>query len=223
MLGLIFFGTRGVTYGSEGGEFHCPDCEGKEQYRHRKVRRFFTLYFIPLIPLDLLGEYIECQRCTSTYKTSILDFDPKAAEAREEAAFRGAMRRVLVLMMLADGVVEQSEIEAIQSILGKLEDREVPREEIDGEVSRAQIDATDIEHYCRSMAGYLNDSGREMVIKAALLVASADGNFDQSEREALAAIATALNMSRAHFTGVVTEMTRDTPPAAPAAPAGPPN
>ncbi|MBA3819711.1 MAG: hypothetical protein H0X17_12515 [Deltaproteobacteria bacterium] len=43
MLRLIIFGTRGVTYGSDGGQFFCPDCEGKEQYRHRKVRRFFTL------------------------------------------------------------------------------------------------------------------------------------------------------------------------------------
>lgn len=219
MLGLIIFGTRGVTYGSDGGQFFCPDCEGKEQYRHKKVRRFFTLYFIPVIPLDLLGEYVECQRCASTYKTSILDFDPSAAEAHEEAEFRRAMRRVLVLMMLADGVVEDAEIDAIQTILGKLEEREVPREEIQREVAAAQVEATDIEHFCAGMAGYLNDSGREMVVKAAILVASADGSFDQSERDALASIANALNMSRAHFSGVVNDMMRDQP----AAPAGPPN
>lgn len=220
MLGLIIFGTRGVTYGSDGGQFFCPDCEGKESYKHKKVRRFFTLYFIPVIPLDLLGEYVECQRCASTYKTSILDFDPSAAEEREEAEFRRAMRRVLVLMMLADGVVEDSEIDAIQTIIGKLEDRDVPRDEIQREVATAQADATDIEHFCKGMAGYLNDSGREMVIKAAILVASADGTFDQSERDALASIANALNMSRAHFSGVVNDMMRDQPPAAPA---GPPN
>src|SRR5687768_587685 len=114
MLGLIIFGTRGVTYGSEGGQFFCPDCEGKEQYLHRKVRRFFTLYFIPVIPLDLLGEYIECQRCTSTYREDVLAFDPQQQADAEEAEFQKAMRRVLVLMMLADGVVDDSEVEAIQ-------------------------------------------------------------------------------------------------------------
>src|SRR5512138_1598119 len=112
MLGLIIFGTRGVTYGSEGGQFFCPSCGEKQSYLHKRVRRFFTLYFIPLIPLDLLGEYIECQSCTSTYKTTILDYNPEKAAAAEEAEFQKAMRRVLVLMMLADGVVEQSEIEA---------------------------------------------------------------------------------------------------------------
>ncbi|MDQ3334481.1 MAG: TerB family tellurite resistance protein [Myxococcota bacterium] len=220
MLGLIIFGTRGVTYGSEGGQFFCPDCEGKESYRHRRVRRFFTLYFIPLIPLDLLGEYIECQRCTSTYKISILDFDPQKSADAEEAEFQKAMRRVLVMMMLADGVIEDTEIEAIQTILGKLEDREVPRSEVEAEITRAQSEQTSIETYCRGMAGYLNDSGREMVVKAAILVAGADGKFEESERDALASIATALNMSRAHFSGIINDLTRDPPPSAPA---GPPN
>ena len=190
MLGLIIFGTRGVTYGSEGGQFYCPDCDGEKAYRHRKVRRFFTLYFIPLIPLDLLGEYIECQTCTSTYKPTVLAFDPKATEKREEAEFRQAMRRVLVLMMLADGVVEESEIQAIQGILGKLENRIVERS--------------------------------EMVVRAALLVATADGKFDDTERDALAKMATALNLSRAHYSGIVNEVLTEVP-APDRPPAGPPN
>ncbi len=224
MLGLIIFGTRGVTYGSEGGQFYCPDCDSERTYKHRKVRRFFTLYFIPLIPLDLLGEYIECQTCTSTYKPSILEFDPKGSAKREEAEFRQAMRRVLVLMMLADGVVEDSEIEAIQSILGKLESRTVERAEIEAELAKAKSSSEDLAHYCKTMAGSLNDAGREMVVRAALLVATADGKFDDSERDALAKVATALNLSRAHFAGIVTEVLSEVPPPPPPhVPAGPPN
>ena len=222
MLGLIIFGTRGVTYGSEGGQFYCPDCDGEKAYKHRKVRRFFTLYFIPLIPLDLLGEYIECQTCTSTYKPSVLAFDPKASEKREEAEFRQAMRRVLVLMMLADGVADESEIQAIQDILGKLENRSVPRSEIESEIGAAKSASSDLSHYCKSMAGSLNDAGREMVIRAALLVANADGKFDDSERDALAKMATALNLSRAHYTGILNEVMSQMP-AHGQPPAGPPN
>ena len=218
MLGLIIFGTRGITYGSQGGQFHCPDCDAREQYLHRKVRRFFTLYFIPLIPLDLLGEYVECQKCTSTYKPSVLEFDPGANEERGEAEFRQAMRRVLVLMMLADGVVEESELDAITTILGKLEDRTVERAEVEAELARARVAQTDIEHYCKGMAGYLNDSGREMVIKAALLVAAADGTIDDKERDALAKMASALNMTKAHFAGIVNGVLGE-----PAPPKGPPN
>ena len=209
MLGLIIFGTRGVTYGSVTGQFFCPDCGDQRTYRHRRVRRFFTLYFIPLIPLDLLGEYVECERCASTYRTEILQHDPRENADRQEAEFRQAMRRVLALMSLADGHVDDSEIDAIAVILGRLEDREVTRAEIEAELARAREAKIDIEHYCQEMAGYLNDAGREMVVKAALLVASADGTFDDAERSALAKIASALNMSRAHFAGVVAEMARE--------------
>jgi uncharacterized tellurite resistance protein B-like protein len=218
MLGLIIFGTRGVTYGSEGGQFFCPDCNGKEAYLHRKVRRFFTLYFIPLIPLDLVGEYVECQKCSSTYKTSILQLDPGVDEEHQEAEFRQAMRRVLVLMMLADGVVEESEIAAIQTILGKLESRTIERAEIEAELARARSGSTDIAEYCKSMAGYLNDAGREMVVKAALLVAAADGTIDDSERDALGKMAMALNMTKTQFAAIVATVVGD-----PARPKGPPN
>lgn len=223
MLGLIIFGTTGITYGSEGGNFYCPDCDGEKAYRHRKVRRFFTLYFIPLIPLDLLGEYVECQTCTSTYKPSVLEFDPKGSEEGAEAEFRIAMRRVLVLMLLADGVVDESEIEAIQAILGKLEDRDVERSEIEDEIAKAKAAPDDLAQYCKTMAGSLNDAGREMVVRAALLVATADGSFDDSERDALAKMATALNLSRAAYAGIVTEVLANAPKPPPQAPAGPPN
>lgn len=69
---LIFFGTRGVTYSHKKGDYICPEC-GPAQYNWKRQRRFFTLYFIPVIPLDLLNEYVECQSCKSTWDTGILD------------------------------------------------------------------------------------------------------------------------------------------------------
>lgn len=205
MLGLIIFGTRGVTYGSGEGEFYCPDCESQRPYAQKRVRRFFTLYFIPLIPLDLLGEYVECTHCTSTYKTGILDFVPGKSAEQEEAEFRRAMKRVLVLMMLADGNIDESEMTAVLDILTKLDKRAVGRDEIEAEIRAAKAAPLDVTEYCRSMAGFLNDHGREMVVRAALAVASADGHFDTTEKEALARIAGALNLSKAHFSGILAE------------------
>jgi zinc-ribbon family len=72
MLGLIIYGTRGIKYKHREGQFFCPACHEQQAYVHRRVRRFFTLYFIPLIPLTLAGEYIECQRCTGTFKLEVL-------------------------------------------------------------------------------------------------------------------------------------------------------
>ena len=73
MLGLIIFGTRGVTYRKAKGNFSCPACQTLTSYRHRRQRRFFTLYFIPVIPLDLLNEWVECDQCRGTFKMAVLE------------------------------------------------------------------------------------------------------------------------------------------------------
>ena len=49
---LIFFGLR-VFYRTAGqGTFHCQRCGGDREYRHKVGRRWFTLFFIPVIPLN---------------------------------------------------------------------------------------------------------------------------------------------------------------------------
>ena len=72
MLGLIIFGRRSVTGSMGTGSFDCPRCGPNMPYDHKRVRRFFTLYFIPLIPLGTVAEYIECGVCKGTYKPEVL-------------------------------------------------------------------------------------------------------------------------------------------------------
>ncbi len=70
---FILFGTKGVTSTADEGDFYCPSCEEKRGYKLKRVRRFFSLFFIPIIPLDKLGEYVECTNCGSTYNTPVLE------------------------------------------------------------------------------------------------------------------------------------------------------
>ncbi len=73
MLFFIIWGTRGVTTSKGSGRFVCPACGADRSYTLKQVRRFFTLYFIPLIPLGILGTYVECQTCGGTFKPTVLD------------------------------------------------------------------------------------------------------------------------------------------------------
>ena len=72
MISLIIFGTKGVTSCVTTGSFGCPTCAQERPFQHMRVRRFFTLYWIPLIPLDVVGEYIECLFCHMKFKQSVL-------------------------------------------------------------------------------------------------------------------------------------------------------
>lgn len=200
---LIIFGTRGVTSTSDQGQFHCPDC-GQSPYRHRKVRRFFTLYFIPLIPLDALGEYIECGQCNGTYNMGVLAHNPGAAKAEFEAQFHIAIRRTMVLMCLADGVVDPEEVAMIQRIYGQLSGREISEQEVHAEIATAQADGMPVAQFLAgSMAGMLNDGGKELVVRAAFMVAAADGDFADEEKQLLAEIGKALQMTSKEFNAAI--------------------
>ena len=205
---LIIFGTRGITYSSGQGNFYCPSC-GTQPYRQKRVRRFFTLYFIPVIPLDLLGEYVECCQCQGTYRVEVLDLDPGIDKEQVEAEFQLAIKRTMVLMCLADGVVDDSEVAAIRKVYGQIADRELTERDIRDEISTAQRDGRRVAEYLGSLVGVLNDNGKEMIVKAAFLVAAADGEFQDEEKELLAEIGQALQMSSAHVSGVIAAMLDD--------------
>ena len=77
MITLIIWGTKGVEGVKESGQFFCPSCIGNVPYDHKRIRRFFTLYFIPLIPLGTLQEWVECKQCGGSFETEVLQMQPQ--------------------------------------------------------------------------------------------------------------------------------------------------
>lgn len=205
MIFLIIFGTRGVTTDVGTGQFTCPSCEKKRTYVQKRVRRFFTLYWIPIIPLDLIGEYVECQSCSSTYSPSVLEVAARD-DQMIEAGFHIAVRRVMVLMMLADGKIEDQEVETIRLVYGKLAKKELSKEDVDREVEASKADGRGLRQYLSSVVGNLNDAGKEVVVKAAYFVAAADGNVSPEETSLLSELAGALEMSPSHFKAVIEQL-----------------
>src|SRR5215510_3354248 len=111
---MVIYGTRSVSSTAARGSFHCPRCAAPSPYRHQRVRRYFTLYFVPLIPMKRLGEYIECLRCAATFHTDVLAYDPKKARESVVAEYHRAIRRVMALTAGADGVVAPEEVERLR-------------------------------------------------------------------------------------------------------------
>jgi tellurite resistance protein len=207
MLTLIIFRTRGVTYGTGEGRFFCPQCGDEQHYARKRVRRFFTLDFIPVIPMDLLGEYVECRGCRDTFKPEVLDYDPGASAAEFEAEFQKAIMRVMVQMMMADGVIDDEEIASIREIYGNVSGKPVTAGAVRREIETVEKDRRDVAEYLAKIEPSLNDRGKELVLSAALMVAFADGTFQDEERELFSRIARALRISPAHLRGLITEMT----------------
>jgi DnaJ-domain-containing protein 1 len=199
---IIIYGTRGMTSVGGQGRFHCPSC-GESAYRHKKVRRWFTLFFIPMIPLDLAGEYIECGKCMGTYELEVLSYDPAAERAKFEAAFHIAIRRTMVKMCLADGVVDPEEVATIREIYAGLTDIELSEDDVAEEIAEAMTDPRTVQQYLQAGLGMFNLKAKELIVRAAHAVATADGEFHADEQKLLHNIGAALQMSKSQFQAVM--------------------
>lgn len=203
---MIIFGTRGVTLKTGSGEFHCPQCQAVRPYVYRTVRRFFTLYFIPVIPLDKVGEYVECLQCHGTFRPEVLQHDPAAEQQRVREEFADHIKRIGVLAAIADGDLEDEEVEAILDIHDKLGGKPLTAGELRAEIAQARSAQTTASGYAQRFAAMLNDHGKELVVKAALQVTLADGPLNVPEEQFLDDLAAGLNMTQAHFRGIMSEM-----------------
>lgn len=203
---MIIFGTRGVTLKTGSGEFHCPQCQANRPYLYRTIRRFFTLYFIPIIPLDKLGEYVECPQCKGTFRPEILQYDPEAERDQARAEFADHVKRIGILTAIADGELEDEEIEAILDIHDKLGGRPLSIGELHKEVNLARSAQATASSYARRFVGLLNEHGKELVVKASLQIAMADGPLNVPEEQFLDDLAAGLNMTQSHFRGIMAEI-----------------
>lgn len=200
---MIIFGTRGITTTPQQGDFNCPSCSSVENYWLKRVRRFFTLYFIPLIPLDKLGEYVECSSCKDTYKPDILEYDPAANAASFEAEYHIAIKKVMIHMLLADGEIDDAEIDSVLDVYERVTSAKLDKAELMEEIKSIEQSRESFSSALSSLQGSLNEEGKEMVVKAALYVALADGEFHEDEKDMLAQIGKDLGMTSAHLQGVI--------------------
>lgn len=69
---FLLFGltTRYTTL--EQGQFDCPNEGGVRPYRRERSRRWFTLFFIPLVPLGRGDQWVRCGSCDVTYNPGVL-------------------------------------------------------------------------------------------------------------------------------------------------------
>lgn len=69
---FIIFGASEKGERVGGGQFQCPVCKTTQSYVLMQGRRYFSLFFIPVVPLDRTGEYVVCDGCKSKFDPRVL-------------------------------------------------------------------------------------------------------------------------------------------------------
>jgi uncharacterized RDD family membrane protein YckC len=116
---MIIWGSRGREKCVSQGQFFCPNCDTSRPYKHIRVSKYFTLYFVPLFEIETLGEYIECQDCHRTFKMEALGYQPPSRAERVLAQLRAELESGMPLHMIQKklmglGIEEQDALRLIE-------------------------------------------------------------------------------------------------------------
>ncbi len=197
---LLIFGVR-VYYRTIGqGTFYCQRCGGDRQYRLRSGWRFIHLFFIPLIPLGKVGEYVQCTTCRGKYRTEVLDLPTME---QMQAAHPAGLRAAAVTMLQAgDSGSQAARRRAIEAISGAgLAGYDEAA--LDADLASASA-GEDLVTPLNVLARQLAEPAREWFLAEIVRIGLADGTLSDPERQAVREIAAQLGMTPAQTVGVIT-------------------
>lgn len=198
---LLIWGWRVRFKTLAEGVFFCPTCGGDRGFARKQGRRWFTLFFLPLIPLDHVGEeFVECTTCKSSYRLSVLQMPTSSALADNLLA---ANREALVWLLRLT-VPGPATIAAALHILSTASNRQWTEQALRADV--AALDVNGLGDRLTGLAGVLNEHGKETLLSGCARVAAADGTISDQERQLLDLVARSLGMTPAHAHGVIAQL-----------------
>ena len=199
---LLIFGLR-VYFRTIGqGTFHCQRCGGDRPYRLKSGRRWIHVFFIPIIPLGQVGEYVQCTECGTRYGSDVLQLPTMA---QMQAALPAGMRAAATAMLLAgdrgSSAARRRVIDAVRGAgVADYDDAAVDAD-LESGADRA-AERTRAERL-EALAGQLAMPAREWFLAEIIRIGLADGALTEPERQTAREIAGRLAMTPAQAVGVI--------------------
>jgi hypothetical protein len=197
---FLIFGLRVYFRNVGQGTFHCQRCGGDRGYQERAGRRWFHLFFIPLIPLAMVGEHVRCGTCHTSYRVEVLAL-PTAAQM--QAALPAGMQAAAAAMLRAGDpgslAARRRAIEAVKGAgLAGYNDTA-----LNADLARSAGPDGDGARPLNRLALQLAVHAREWFLADVVRIGLADGLLGEEERQAAQQIAANLGMTVAQAHGVI--------------------
>ena len=180
--------------------FFCPSCGGDRQARTGVLRRWFTLFWIPIIPLKVVGEYVECGTCQTKFKPDVLR---RPTSATLTNVWGNAVRVLSVLIVRAGDAtlpaLRQAAVVDVAQVVSGYDDHTLTSDLL-------AVDPHTAEQYVHPLADGLEVAGKERLVADLTRLALTGGTITGDQRSLLDTVGRGLGLTPAHVTGVVTSV-----------------
>ncbi len=200
---MIIIGTIELNFTRRTGTFCCPHCEQERTYRLRTRRQFLTVYFIPLIPLQAMGEFIQCTTCHGTFHVDLSELTVSQYRDQKRRAANELIRRALVVVVAADEVVTDAELAVLRDFSRAHGQEDFDVEQVRSEAAAVRHAQMDPEHYLRYLAQQLSEEDKEQLVYFAFLAATASGDMSAPRRTLLARMPEVVGVPEMRFREIV--------------------
>jgi hypothetical protein len=195
---LIIFGTRLRAKAIAVGEFFCPSCGVDRNYVLQQVRRWFTLFFLPVVPTGkVLGEQVRCSTCGTCFRPEVLHA-PTSAVFTE--TLRGAMRVAAIAMLSAGDRANPAARHAAIDAARKSGAENYDDSWLDHDL--VALDPSTLGAYLEPLAKGLSAQGKEGFVEKIARIGLADGALNGGESQVLEVLGAGLDISAAHLRGI---------------------
>ena len=208
---MIIWGSRVVMSVLRNGEFNCPNCNDRRVYEHKEAKKFFTLYFIPIFPMETLGTFIECRQCSNQYNEKVLQYAPAPSREEMHQAYRNAVIQAMMASAQIDGPATDGRFLALTHQLENFLGSRLEQEEITKLMPSLGTDSAAAVSVLGRIAENLTDSGKEKIFESVYSITAADGGLSEAARQFVRDIGRALGFSDAHFGGLMAQLQQPAP------------
>ena len=198
-MGLLL-GRRFCFRTTGRGVLHCYRCGGDRVYRRGTARRWFHLFYLPLVPLERVGEHVQCQTCRTRYRVEVLRLP---TTVQMQAALPAATVVAATAMLRAGGRQNQAARERAIDVIRAAGLADYDDSALSNDLAVALAHSIDISDTLSALATQLTDPAPEWFLADAVRVGLADGPLTDLERNEVTRIAAHLGLSAARANGVI--------------------
>ncbi len=211
---FIIFGTTGLKHTIRENpvlENSCPNCNDGNLIS-KLYRRWFTLFFIPLIPLDVVDRFYECDRCKSAYNENIKSVlersEEEIAENQKHARkiYAEALVAAMTHMSIIDGEFAPEEEREIRDAMEKFEELEWELEQVFKKVRTDGNKDNQVFNYLNTARNELSAEALMNILAQAGVVLLADGAIEKEEEDLMKEYLIACGLPKEMYSSLIEKL-----------------
>jgi predicted RNA-binding Zn-ribbon protein involved in translation (DUF1610 family)/uncharacterized tellurite resistance protein B-like protein len=214
---MIVIGTMNWSSTRSRGMFLCPSCGSREVFRFKSSRPFLTLYFIPVLPIGGIEEFVQCGRCKNAFDPAVLANrvvpSPAAgpttglAESKPDSFHRDLLT-IIALIMIEDGQVTEQEIAVARKLYQNIAQSNITREELGRTCSQVRLKRLHLPSFLNSVVERRTHQEKLLLVQAMFGVSGADGEISPGRMQALMQSQSALRIDESEFQRAISDTTQ---------------